>query len=966
MVLFLYSSLLILPDVTDWDEKSRTSQIGRKGESMNKQKVWKGIGVILVAAVLWGLPAGQKESVSAETPTAPVFSRESGCYGDAFDLTLSAKEGSTIYYTTDGSIPLSKEDTAAVATPTPLPTPTAKPVVFNLSPDNTEYVYDVEIEKKKDGTSLAFGWQYRSMCFAVPEGVTDWTGYGKLVVDFSVDKAHNGEYVGLQACPIYSWADDSYSGGADRCFEARTQADLGAEHEIWEINLAGKDVSEVGWLMFGATTTNSERSDPFDTVTIHSVKLVKESIGGEPDPKADTQVYQNPIRVKDRSGEPNVLTSKNNVKLTYNTGYTGAYAPKDDEVNKATVIRAMAVDAEGNRSPVVTKTYFVGNDLAATYKNATVMSVVTDPDNLLNTEQGIMRVENYENKGREWERQAFVEYFDEDGTIPFSTEMGIRIHGGYSRHYGQKSFNLYFREEYGGLKNLKGYELIPGAMNYDKTKKTLKYKNFMLRNGGNDTEYTKIQDVWIQSMLQDRAYTTQAARPCVLFLNGEYWGLYNLTEKYSDNYLEEEFGVDKANVVIIKEGEVDEGEDTDIALYEELMAMADLDMTKEENYKKFCDMVDLQSFLDYYATEIYIGNCDWDSEKNICLWRTREKESGKYGDAKWRWMLYDTEYSMQLYDDTSADHLLRIMAYNDPLFGAVIENEDFKNRFIGTLMDLANVNFREETAVASLNRYVALYKPLLEEYYIRFGLDDSLFDKNITRMKNFLKKRRLNIQTDLKMYMEAGASTVLTLKSNERVTLGVNTSRVELTGKDWTGTYFKQCGLTLTAPDLAGRRFAGWQLQNAATTDALTEKTIHVTLGTRPVVTARYEPVAADVQPTIQPSAPPVSPTPTPGEENVTKKPGKVKGLSLASKKKKTLTIRWKKVKGASGYQILLSADRKGKKQKKVYSVKKTSKTVRKLKAKKVYYVKVRAYTTDASGKKKYGSYSTSKKKKIK
>lgn len=938
---------------------------------MNRRSIWVGIGTIFTVAGLWFLPAGQKETARAEAPQEPVFSQESGCYDEAFDLTLSAKEGSTIYYTTDGSIPLSKEDEDAVATPTPVPTPTEKPVEFNLSIDNTEYVYDVGVQEKKDGTSLAFAWQYRSMCFAVPEGVTDWTEYRKLIVEFSVDEAHNGMSVGLQACPIYSWANDSYSDGADRCFEARTQADIGTEHEIWEINLAGKDISQVGWLMFGATTTNSEQSAPYDTVTIHSVKLVKESIGGEPDPKADTQLYQSPIRVKDRSGEANQLSSKNNTKLTYNTGYTAFYAPKDEEVSKATVIRAMAVDAEGNRSKVVTKTYFVGNDLANTYKNATVISVVTDPKNLLDTEQGIMRVENYENKGRDWERPAFVEYFDEDGSKPFSTEMGIRLHGGYSRHYGQKSFNLYFREDYGGLKNLKGYELIPGAMNFDRTKKTVKYKNFMLRNGGNDTEYTKIQDAWIQSLVSDRSYATQGTRPCVLFLNGEYWGLYNLTEKYSDNYLEEEFGVGKDNVVVIKEGEVDEGEETDLELYEELLAFSELDMTQEENYKKFCEMVDLQSFLDYYATEIYIGNCDWDPDKNMRLWRTRVKENSKYGDTKWRWMLYDTEYSMGLYEDTSADHLLQWISDKDPLFGSVMRNKKFQKQFIQTMMDLANVNFREETALTALDGYVAVYKPLMKEYFTRFGLDEEPFDSNISRMRSFIRKRRLNIQTDLKMYWDAGSSTVLTLGSNENVKLAVNTTQVELAGKTWTGTFFKKCDLTLTAPDLEGKQFTGWELQNASTKDALDAKTIHLTIGNRPVVTARYKTVGGETQPTLQPTNPPVTPTPVPTstpnaeKDKTVKKPGQVKGVTLSSKKKKTLTVRWKKINGVKGYQVTVSSDRKGKKQKKIYNVKKAQKTVKKLKSKKAYYVKVRAYKTDAAGKKIYGAYSVIKKRKV-
>lgn len=99
--------------------------------------------------------------------------------------------------------------------------------------------------------------------------------------------------------------------------------------------------------------------------------------------------------------------------------------------------------------------------------------------------------------------------------------MGVRLHGGASRMYGQKSFKFYMREEY-GQKNLK-YALIPGDVDKD-GKQIKKYKGFMLRNGGNDTELTKTA-MYLPKLYYRPCLRHTGRPPCVLFLNGEYWGL---------------------------------------------------------------------------------------------------------------------------------------------------------------------------------------------------------------------------------------------------------------------------------------------------------------------------------------------------------------------------------------------------------------------------------------------------------
>jgi len=241
------------------------------------------------------------------------------------------------------------------------------------------------------------------------------------------------------------------------------------------------------------------------------------------------------------------------------------------------------VDADGNKSGVLTKTYFIGNNLA-NYASHRVISLVTDPYNLVDRNYGILvrgaankRWPNYNfnMKGQEWEREAYLELFEGDATsrsVKLSTGVGIRVRGGWSRAAGQKSFTVYFREEY-GINNLRDYNLIPGAVKADGKTPVERYKSFMLRNGANDGEYTKFYDVFLQDLVSDRNFTTQASVPCIVYLNGEYWGPYNLQERYSDNHTEYKYGVKKENVISYDNGELDDGTKADEALFWQMMDM---------------------------------------------------------------------------------------------------------------------------------------------------------------------------------------------------------------------------------------------------------------------------------------------------------------------------------------------------------------------------------------------------------
>lgn len=647
--------------------------------------------------------------------------------------------------------------------------------------------------------------------------------------------------------------------------------------------------------------------------------------GSEPvEGSSSTKEYSEPIKIENLKGRNVVLSTNGNASKFTDGGW--ANVPSASQLDRATIVRAVGIKADGTKTRISTKSYFVTNNIKNSYAGCAVMSVVTDPDNLLDADKGIYvggrlydassksesdlkALANFMQSGKEWERPAFVEFFDGENTPLVSTGAGIRIHGGYSRRNQQKSFNIYFRTDYDyGEKNLKGYELIPDAtVKYDDESGThiseplKKYANVMLRNGGNDADITKFQDIFIQGMVTDKNFTTQGARPCMLYLNGEFWGLYNLTEKYSDKYIQNKFGVDNKNIIAYKELELDEGEDPEGAAYNELMGLGDLDMTKQENYEKFQELVDIDSFVDYYATEVYINNNDWWSGcnaatpyNNLMFWRVADPQKevnadggvNPYADGRWRYMLYDTEWSMGIYGSQQAGaeydsikyHALgipdknydtdygRTEANGSPVFTAVFKNPDFRKRFATALLDIRNYNFEYGRASAQLDKLADLYTPLMDKHRVRWNTGN--INNGVNTMKNFLSKRPAYVLTMLENNcpeLTSAKRVNVTVNSNAADNITVNTVHPEISPYWFQGVYYKEYPVSVHAPEVEGYTFSKWAVSGGAAADASSSDTEITLTGTDARITAVYKDENG-AEPTVAPTP---SPTPAP-----TKKPG--------------------------------------------------------------------------------------------
>jgi hypothetical protein len=472
-------------------------------------------------------------------------------------------------------------------------------------------------------------------------------------------------------------------------------------------------------------------------------------------PTKDSLVYDEPINIEDATLQPNLYSARADVSFGYSQEakavWDYGYEVPDYNVDKATVVRALYYYKSDTPSEVKSATYFVGYDAKTGYDDMNIISIITDPDNLFGYENGIYVAgktfddegtdnnqwwswpANYKQRGQEWERPATVEFYNADRELFYSKECGIRIQGNRSRSFAQKSFNLYARKDYDGSTTF-DYDFFGTGYNPDK----------MTLFSGADDRVSKLRDNLVSDLCSDRDITTMNYVPYVVFIDGEYWGVYYLTEKYDSDYFKYYYNIGEDNAIVVKAITLEEGNEEDMDLYYEMSDyITTHDMSEDDNYAEAEKMIDIQSLIDYYAVEIYIGrNGDWPGS-NEALWRCRKTGKGQYLDGKWRWIIYDVNGGslelQYLENDT-----LKYAMDSSPIFGSLCQSEKFRQQFADTIIDIARNDMSAERYDPFIVQYLQkMTNPIsanLRRYYgDNITADDFIYD--VSEIKAFMDGR---------------------------------------------------------------------------------------------------------------------------------------------------------------------------------------------------------------------------------
>jgi len=474
-------------------------------------------------------------------------------------------------------------------------------------------------------------------------------------------------------------------------------------------------------------------------------------------------------------------------------------------ISETTVLKTISYKKDCIPSKIKVNTYFINETT-----DLPVISLTSDPYNLFDYNYGIYTdgpgwtapdPHVGANYWMDWERPAHVEFFDDNNTLGFSEDCGIAIYGAWSRAHPQKSFSVKFKSDYGV--NKIDYQLFP-----DLDLST--FKSFVLRNSGNDFYYVHFRDAMMQTLIQDLDIDYLEYRPTASFVNGEYWGIYNIREKINEHYIANRHGVDPDNIDMLEANkEVVHG---DTVHYQQILDyISTNDMTTEEAYNFLDSRIDLKECILYFAAQSYYNNRDWPAN-NIKFWREKT-ETGK-----WRWILYDLDFGFNLYEfnGQALDDIAYIFSTTQTgttnpqwatlLQRKLIENPKIRNMFINQVADLLNTNFKGSRVVEIIDEMKSHIANEISRHRTRW----SISGENTDRMIKFANERPDYLRGFVRNYFNCGSNGNIIVNATKGGQIQLNTLKLNTDDFPWTGTYFQGNAIHLKAVPAPGYKFDGW------------------------------------------------------------------------------------------------------------------------------------------------------------
>lgn len=479
-------------------------------------------------------------------------------------------------------------------------------------------------------------------------------------------------------------------------------------------------------------------------------------------------IYDNAVTVAITAGEGETIryTTDCTTPNASSEVYSGELS-----ISKNSVIRAAAFRDGYLSGDVATATYLFRSD--GVNHALPVVTLVTDPDNLWNSKTGIyatgdqfdpdaasyadtLKSATYyqakfateEQVDTIWEKPAAFSLFDDNGKQVFTQNVGIRIAGSFGRGRAQKGFNVIARKEYG-----------KGSMEYPffENRPYTEYKAVVLRAGAQDQNRSKIRDELASGLLEgtDINILYQAYRPTVLYLNGEYWGVYFMKEKRNRFFVAQHENTENNVDLAIGKGfkQRSYGDNSDwVSLYEYATSH---DLSSAEAYAYVSERMDVDSFRDYMIAEIYNGNTD---TYNFQYYRLK--------GGKWKFIFYDFCWGFQ----SPGHETLAFRMGKTPsdvcsakLFAAMLQNKGWRDSFCRRFAELLDTAFAPERVSALIEELYGYVEPEIKREREKFNKDTFMgvkqpntnlgtyegFQSEISKLKDFAQKRPEELKRQL-------------------------------------------------------------------------------------------------------------------------------------------------------------------------------------------------------------------------
>ena len=514
-------------------------------------------------------------------------------------------------------------------------------------------------------------------------------------------------------------------------------------------------------------------------------------------------------------------------------------------IDSTTVIRAVVYDDDLLHSDIESNTYVINE--ASTLP---AISVSTDPDNLWDWDKGIYVLgpdaENVvpyfgANFWQDWEIPVHVEYFDKQGALGFEQDIGFKISGNYSRSNPQKSFKLIARGAYG--KTSIDYQIFPD-------KPIASFKQVVVRDAGNDWNNAHMRDALSHKMALGTTHNiVQSTQQAVVFINGEYWGVYNIREKINEHYIAENFNVNPDSIDLLQYG----GSEM-VGTNQDFVNMSDFilynNMSIQANYDSVKNWLDIDNFVDYFTCETYLNNWDW-LGNNVRFWR--EQKTG----AKWRYIFWDLDLGLgatwPFYYNGLDTNLNKWYDVHSKMMVSLLQNTDFRNYFINRYADLMNTIFLPSEFSKLVYAMRDTIDPEMQKQFDRWGwqFQDTIFGRpgwgdynnwrntEINRILDFINNRPPYARDQLQAEFNLPGQVPVTLNVYPPGAGYIKMNTIYPKNYPWGGIYYDSVPIQMIAIPNPGYEFAYWQ-SNVFYTSAVFNDTIGLVVDTPDNFTAYF------------------------------------------------------------------------------------------------------------------------------
>jgi len=483
----------------------------------------------------------------------------------------------------------------------------------------------------------------------------------------------------------------------------------------------------------------------------------------------------------------------------------------ETELDETKVISAKCYSASKAPSDNSTGTYFIDEPEFS----LPVISLSTAPENLWDNETGIYVLgDDYEsnypymgaNFWQPWEKDAHFEMYDLSENRVVDINMALEIHGGWSRAEPQKSFRIDCKKSIDGHIE---YPLMPrkGGINA--------YNNFNLRNAGQHAYGNRFQDAFIAQLISGKTdidYMTHESS--VVYLNGDFWGHYGIREKMDEHYIESNHGVNSNNVDLMTKEHALVGSSMH---FEETVAIAENTTPSIPTFlTQMEERLDLDNYIDYYATEIHIQNLDWGGIgwliNNTKLWRPQTE------NGKWRFMLFDVDGALGNFGSGVNDNYLDFARYpavpclQSRLFNRMLINEEFKLRFINRYADLINTIFQPTYYNTVIDEIRDELENDMPEQIDRWSAPESMqvWYGSINNMRAHLAAREATSRTHIRDHFNLSAQRLIQINVQPAGAGRIQLNSISPDTYPWDGIYFQGVPITITAIPNPGYTFENW------------------------------------------------------------------------------------------------------------------------------------------------------------